>query len=144
MVVCADTSFLYSLYAYDAHSAQALAWTRSSGQAISISELTEYELGNALRCSGFRHVLPAGQASAFLAQYEADRALGLILGTPCNLAAVISHAKRLSATYTLFSGHRGFDILHVAAAIEMGASAFLTFDGKQKQLAIAEGFSVPV
>jgi len=36
------------------------------------------------------------------------------------------------------------DILHVATAIELGVKKFLTFDGKQKKLAEAEGLVVPV
>jgi len=45
-----------------------------------------------------------------------------------NLADVIDEAKRLSSLRTLAGGHRGFDILHVASALTMNASQFLTFD----------------
>ena len=38
---------------------------------------------------------------------------------------------------------RSFDILHVAAAIHLGAKEFLTFDANQRKLAEAEGFKVP-
>jgi predicted nucleic acid-binding protein len=51
---------------------------------------------------------------------------------------------RLSAAHTLSGGHRGFDILHAAAAIVMDAKQFLTFDRNQKRLAEAEGLSVPL
>ncbi len=61
-----------------------------------------------------------------------------------NLAEVIDEAKRLSATHTLNGGHRGFDILHVASAMRLSVDTFLTFDAKQKQLAEAEGLSVPL
>ena len=40
--------------------------------------------------------------------------------------------------------HRGFDILHVAAALKMGAEEFLTFDGNQKKLAESEGLHLPL
>jgi predicted nucleic acid-binding protein len=142
MVVCADTSFLFALYANDVHTAKALAWTRSSRTPITASELTEYELGNALRFAEFRKLLSPGQASTFWAQYEDDRADGRIILAVCNLARVISEAKRLSATYTLTAGHRGFDILHIGVALEMGATSFLTFDGNQRLLAEAEGLTV--
>jgi predicted nucleic acid-binding protein len=36
------------------------------------------------------------------------------------------------------------DILHVATAIELGATHFLTFDANQKKLAEAEGLTVPI
>jgi predicted nucleic acid-binding protein len=32
-------------------------------------------------------------------------------------------------------GHRGFDILHVATALELGATQFITFDERQAALA---------
>ncbi len=53
-------------------------------------------------------------------------------------------AMRLSAAYTLSGGHRGFDILHTAAAIVLEAEQFLTFDENQKRLATAEGLVVPI
>jgi hypothetical protein len=36
-------------------------------------------------------------------------------------------------------GHRGFDILHVAAALHFGTSEFLTFDTNQRKLATTVG-----
>jgi predicted nucleic acid-binding protein len=56
----------------------------------------------------------------------------------------VDTAKRLSATYTLGSGYRGFDILHIAAALTLGATEFLTFDENQKKLASAEGLRTPL
>jgi len=52
--------------------------------------------------------------------------------------------ERHSATYTLAGGHRGFGMLHVAAATELKARQFLTFDANQKRLAESEGLIVPV
>lgn len=144
MVICADTTFLFALYGNDAHTRRALAWSRTSRTPLTVSELTDYELGNALRFAEFRKVLRAGQAAVFWAQYLSDHAANRILLEVCNLARVIAHAKRLSATYTPRGGHRGFDILHVAAALELNAGEFLTFDANQKKLAEAEGLVVPV
>lgn len=79
----------------------------------------------------------------FWAQYEADRDKGMIRLEICNLALIVSEAKRLSATYKLTGGHRGFDILHVASALNLGADQFLTFDENQKKLAETESLTVP-
>jgi predicted nucleic acid-binding protein len=62
----------------------------------------------------------------------------------CNLAGIVDEAKRLSATHTLLQGHRGFDILHVAAALQIQAAEFLTFDANQRRLANAEELVVPL
>ncbi len=144
MVICADTSFLFSLYGNDVHTPRAVAWIKSQRSALTITTLGEYELGNALRYSEFRKGIAAGEAALFWAQFEADRASGRLQVHVCNLADVVDEAKRLSATHTLTGGHRGFDILHVATALAVKAQQLLTFDGNQKKLAEAEGLVVPV
>lgn len=144
MVICADTSFLFSLYGNDAHTARAVAWVRSQSHVITIISLGEYELGNALRFAEFRKALSQGEAALYWAHFEADRAAGRLQIRVCNLADVVDEAKRLSATHTLEGGHRGFDILHVATALVLKGSHFLTFDGNQKKLAEAEGLVVPI
>jgi predicted nucleic acid-binding protein len=143
MVTCADTSFLFSLYGNDANSLRALAWMKSQRNRLTLTSLGEYELANALRFSEFRKGIAAGEAALFWTQFEADKASGRIHIHVCNLADVVDEAKRLSATHTLTGGHRGFDILHVAAALILKAQQLLTFDGNQKKLAEAEGLVVP-
>jgi predicted nucleic acid-binding protein len=49
---------------------------------------------------------------------------------------------RLSRTRAAQEGHRVLDILHVAAALKSGATDFLSFDGRQRTLAAAEGLTV--
>lgn len=143
MVISADTSFLFSLYGNDANTPRAVAWASSQQSALTLTALNEFELGNALRFAEFRKGIAPGEAALFWTQFEADRACGRILVQVCNLADVMDEAKRLSATYTLAGGHRGFDILHVAAALVLKATQFLTFDENQKKLATAEGMIVP-
>lgn len=144
MVICADTSFLFSLYGNDGNTRRALAWIKTRRTPLTLSSLNEYELANALRFAEFRRAIGPGEAALFLAQYEADRASGRVKIEVCNLADVVDEAKRLSATHTLTGGHRGFDILHVAASLRLKAKQLLTFDGNQKKLAEAEGLVVPV
>ncbi len=144
MVTCADTSFLFAVYAHDSHTRAALRWLKSSSDPVAVTALGEFELANALRFAEFRKAIAAGDASVFQSQFEADSASGRILTQVCNLAAVLNEAKRLSATYTLERGHRSFDVLHVASALVMGAEQFLSFDRNQKRLAAAEGLHVPV
>jgi len=101
-------------------------------------------LSNALRFAEFRKAIAPGESALFLAQFEADKASGRIRIQVCNLAEVVEEARRLSATHTLAGGHRGFDILHVAAALLMNATRILTFDENQKRLAKAERLVVPL
>lgn len=142
MVICADTSFLFSLYGSDIHSRGAISWVAVEDSPITITALNEFELANAMRFSEFRKAVGPGEAALFLADVEADVKAGRLRLAVCNLASVIDEAKRLSTAHTLAEGHRSFDILHVAAALVLKADHFLTFDAKQKQLAEAEGMQV--
>lgn len=142
MVVCADTSFLLSLYGNDTHTPKARAWARGSRRPIRVSLLADYELGNALRFAQCRGLLADAEAERFWTDYAADCAAGRIIVETCNLAAVVGEAMRLSAAHTRASGYRGFDILHVAAALVLRADVFLTFNAAQRELALAEDLPV--
>lgn len=132
MVICADTSFLFSLYGNDANTPRAVKWVKSRRSALHLTALNEFELGNALRFAEFRRGIAPTEASLFWSQFEADRARGRVKIQLCNLADIVVEANRLSATHTLTGGHRGFDVLHVAAAIIMNGTHLLTFDANQK------------
>jgi predicted nucleic acid-binding protein len=144
MVICADTSVLFSLYANDAHTPRLVAWLAAHPVAITVTPLTEFELHNALRFAEFRRAIAAGEAASFWGQFEEDREAGRIVRRICNLAAVLDEAMRLSAVYTISQGQRSFDILHAAAARVLGAEQLLTFDHNQRLLAAAEGLGVPL
>ena len=144
MVIACDTSFLFSLYGSDVHSAKAVAWSAQNTRVLHLNSLTHFEFGNALRFSEFRKVIPLGAAARYWSDFEAAIAQGRLIVAISNLADVVDEARRLSSTRTLSGGHRGFDILHVASALKMNATHFLTFDGNQKKLAEAEGLVVPI
>lgn len=144
MVVCGDTSFLFSLYGNDVHSPRAVHWAAQSMGPITLSPYNSYELGNALRYAEFRKAIQRGEAAMYWSQFESAVQGGRLLKPPCNLADVLDEATRLSGTHTLVGGHRGFDVLHVAAALVLKAGEFLTFDANQKKLAESEGLVVPL
>ena len=142
MVICGDTSFFFSLYGNDANSPRAVKWAAKGTVPITLSPYNPFELGNALRFAEFRGVIRQGEAAMAWAQFESAVQGGRLLKPPCNLADVLDEATRLSSTHTLTGGHRGFDILHVAAALVLRADEFLTFDSNQKKLAETEGLVV--
>lgn len=61
-----------------------------------------------------------------------------------DLSHVLALAERLSKARTFAGGHRSFDVLHIAAAMELEADIFLSFDGNQNALAAAEGMGTPL
>jgi len=131
----ADTSFLFSLFGNDSHTAAAQAWTRQARIPISVTVLNRYEFGNAVRFAAFRKAISQADALTSLAAFETDLKSGYLQLVQLDFAAVIAEAARLSELHTLSGGHRSFDILHVASARLLKATTFLTFDANQRKLA---------
>ncbi len=142
MRVYADTSFLFSLYVQQSHSAAAAQHMAEMGEAVLVTSLSRFELCNAIRLSVFRKLLDRRLATEDLKLIARDIGKGVLVLTPCDWAAVHEQAERLSVEFTIAKGHRGMDLLHVASALTLGATDFLTFDQKQAQLAAGTGLVV--
>ena len=142
MVTYADTSFLYSLYGHDANSAQARPMGKALKVPLAFTPLQRHELRNAFRLAVFRKVMTPERCEAVLAEIEADTKTGVLPETPVSWAEVYAEAEALSVAHTKSLGTRGFDVLHVAAAIALGTKDFLTFDARQKALAVKAGLKV--
>ena len=143
MSIYCDTSFLYSLYVQQVHSAAATAHIARLGhKPLPVTSLNRFELCNAIRLSVFRKVLEHRAGAADLKLVEKDIAAGVLALTPCDWATVHAQAERLSSKRTAKGGHRAMDLLHVASALALGASDFLTFDQNQAELAAAAGLKV--
>jgi len=136
---CCDTSFLFSLYGRDGHTADAASIMRQFGQPLSVTVLNEFELVNALQLAVFRRSLDALAARTILAAFERDLTVGKLVEENCNLADVVATAKELSILHTAIGGYRSFDIMHIATALRLNAGAFITFDIRQKALAASAG-----
>lgn len=55
--IVTDTSFLFSLFGGDAHTAAARAWVLQTKLPIAVTALNHYEFGNAIRIAVFRKVI---------------------------------------------------------------------------------------
>ncbi len=138
-MLCADTSFLFSLYGHDSHTGKARALLAKTGQPLLLSLLNEFELANALRFAEWRGLLPAGSAAQRLEALDEDQAAGLWQRSDIALNVIVAEADRLSASHTAAGGHRSFDILHIAHARLAAPKLFLSFDANQLRLAKAAG-----
>jgi hypothetical protein len=141
-LICCDTSFLFSVYGKDGFTPQAVTELRGLGSVLSVSVLNDFELENSVRLAVFRRLRNLAQANIILAEYAEDISVGRLVLETCNLAMVVAEAKRLAVTHTLTGGRRSFDILHVAAALHLGAREFLSFDANQRKLAKVEGLKI--
>jgi hypothetical protein len=141
-IAVADTSFLFSLYGNDAHTAAAQGWVRQHQLPIAVSVLCRYEFQNAIRFAAFRQAISPADALASLTAFGSDLQDGHLQPASCDLAALIGDASRLSELHTPSGGHRSFDILHVATARRLKATTFLSFDYNQRKLAAAVRLTV--
>jgi predicted nucleic acid-binding protein len=81
-------------------------------------------------------------AATIISNYATDKRLGKIDMVNCDLPEVLKQARGLSVAYSESGGHRAYDILHVAAAMRMGAAEFISFDVNQRKLANTVGLRV--
>ncbi len=144
MTAYADTGFLCSLYAPDTHSGRAASRMRRQALPLAYTWLHQLELRNAFRLRVFRREITPAQRNASLNTLLADVQAGILAPASPLLAEVMIEAERLSALHSETLGTRSLDILHVAAALTLGLSQFLTFDTRQAALARNAGLKVPV
>jgi hypothetical protein len=142
MVAYADTSFLFSLYAQDANTAQAARIGGTLQTPLLLTPLQRYEFRNALRLAVFRGDMTPVQGQQLLDTVESDIKTGLLEETPVAWAEVYAKAEALSAAHTEKLGTRALDVLHVASAAALGVKMFFTFDARQKALAVKAGMKV--
>lgn len=79
-----------------------------------------------------------------IADWESDVASGLNRLLPFDMDAVLRLSLVYSNQRTAHGGHRTLDIFHVATAIHLQATHFLTFDARQRDLARHAGLELPV
>ena len=143
MIAYADTGFLCSLYAPDAHTARAAARMGRQPLPLPLTWLHRLEFRNALRLRVFRQEITGPQRDASLNGLLADLASGALTRADPPMADLTTEAERLSALHSETLGTRTLDILHVAAALILGLPEFLAFGHRQQALARAAGLRVP-
>lgn len=136
-----DTSCLISLYSLDANSgAASQLMSRSAGDHI-ISTLGELEAVNALELRVFRREITRAQAQASWDTLAADLREGIFQLRSLPDRA-FERAQMLSRQATARLGIRTADLLHVAAALELGADRLYSFDQQQRKMAASVGLKL--
>lgn len=150
MIAYPDTSFLCAMYRQQANSRRAARHFAAMPEPLHVASPLLYEFRQSTRWQAYLHEQDAGKgfdratATAALGKLQLNLASGALVLVPVEWPDIVSIAERLSGQHTWTEGYRSFDLLHVATALHLGATEFLTFDGKQKQLAEAEGLFVPL
>jgi predicted nucleic acid-binding protein len=139
--IYADTSFLVSLYLPDRHSAVA-EQRMAAKPKIWLTPLHMAEWTHAVAQHVFRKEISLHEARQAHDEIEGDRGNGVWLEVDLP-QAVWQTSTDLALKHGAKLGLRTLDSLHVAAALDFGAQAFWTFDGRQAKLAAAVGLATP-
>jgi len=138
-MVYADSSFLVSHYLQDAHSAETNLRMASSPQIL-FTPFQRAELVHAIYQHVFRKFITLQEAEHVLTYVEQDCIRGLWVQADQPLRT-FDTCIRIARKHVGTLGVRTLDSLHVAAALELRADVFWTFDGRQQRLAEAEGLA---
>jgi predicted nucleic acid-binding protein len=129
-----ESSFLVSLYSEDSNwDAAARTMEVTSGECL-VSTLAELEVVNAFGLRVFRKEVSAAQAQASVIDFENDLRNGILQLRGLS-DAVFERARQLSRHTAAKLGSRTADLLHVAAALELGVDFLYSFDRQQRKLA---------
>ncbi len=117
-------------------------------EALPVSGLLLYEFRQIVRFQIRLHArdksrgCPQPVAEIALAKLQMNLDAGAVTVVSADWPDVHRLAETISKRHTVAGRHRGFDILHVATALHLGAGEFLTFDGNQRKLAAAKKLKV--
>ena len=137
-----DTSVITKWYLPEPDSAGALRVRARFAPPAVLTHLHRVELVTAWHLKVFRREIPREIVEQAWGHVQADVAAGLWTLPVYDLVDVFSRAESISGLHTATLGVRSLDILHVAAALVLGASAFVTHDDRQARLARAVGLRV--
>lgn len=137
-----DSSFLAKLY-YPEEGSQKLAdWIIRQRVPILFSSLHELELKNAFSLKAFRREITDHQKEEVFRLIDNDVEKGVLRRLYPDWSEVFLKAIGISKKYTLKTGARSLDVLHVAVAVSSKCTHFLSNDERQTQIAGKTGLSV--
>lgn len=137
--VYADPSALLKLYIHEAESAAMSAWRARTAGALPLTHHGRLEIVNGICLAAFRKVIGRPAMIDALASFDEDWVERRYVHVDLLWRATLRRADDLGRVHTPRLGCRTLDVLHVAAALELGLRSFVTFDQRQRQLAQAAG-----
>ena len=138
----ADTGFLGLLYLVEATSSAAGLALAAEVEPLPLIPLAVLELRNALNLAMVRGRITEAERDAAWTRFQAHLAAGTYAETPIPATELHAKARELSDRYTPTLATRSLDLLHVAAAVLLGAKVFYSFDERQRKAAAGEGLKV--
>ena len=137
-----DTGLLVKALCPEPGMAMAHEIIRGCKPPLPFTDLHALETRNAVRLKRFRNELTDAEVEWVLGTLAEDLESGLLAKPPLDLPSVFHRAEQLSRRHAAVTGARSLDILHVAAALELGATAFASLDERQRALARKAGLKL--
>lgn len=142
-MIFADSSYLLALYLVsDRFSAHARQIAITFSAPIAYPLLIEVEVINTVWRAVGEGRLPKQLARVFLRDINQDLNDGFLQRCALDAASHYREAIELSERYAAQYLTRALDVLHIAAALEMKAAAFVSFDQRQRKLAAEVGLTL--
>jgi predicted nucleic acid-binding protein len=135
----ADPSALLKLYLHEPESRAMTSWRAKVSRPLAVTHHGRVELVNGIALAAHRGFVTAAAFQAALGALDDDFEQGRYVLADLLWRAVLNRAADLSRKHTPKLGTRSLDVLHVASAFELGLRRFVTFDERQRQLALAAG-----
>ena len=137
-----DTSSLVALYYPEDKTEPLLAHLCRRPLPLVFTWLHEIEFTNGLELKLFRKEAAAAAVTATLHALRSDVETGVLHRAQPSWPTVFATTLRISAAHSRALGTRTLDLLHVAAALTMQATEFVTEDDRQAKAATKEGLKV--
>ncbi len=142
MSAAADSSLVVALYLNEADSTRADAACASLAPPIRLTDWHRVEIANAFQRAVKNSRITAEQAALLWLAFTDDVTTGRFEIVQVDHAAVLDRTLTLTQKHTATTGTRSLDLIHIASALEIGATDFLSFDHRQRLTASAEGLKV--
>lgn len=141
-MIYVESSVLTSLVMRDSNSGNAIELTASQNAPYFCNSLLKLEICNAIRLNVATGAMDEVAAAKCERQVESLQRSGKWKMVEPDWMRVFQRSIGFSRAHTSSIRTRSFDILHVAAAVELGATEFWSFDKRQRSLAREVGLRV--
>ena len=141
MVIYLDTSAFLKLYVREAESATVADLVTSQFDPLPVWDVLRAEITNAIHLKEFWGDLEAEEARELLRLFEDRLARGQYFVPEVDRDRLMTTFVQLAHQTPRF-GCRTMDVFHVACAVQLEPTSFVSFDSRQRSLAEHAGMRV--
>lgn len=137
-----DTGILIKSYVLEIDSPLAIEIIETTQEPLPFSHLHAIEIPNAIRLKHFRGEISKSEEAAAIHAFYSDIKEKRLVPCRYDLIEAFHTAEKLSAKFSAEFGTRSLDLLHIAVALEMKCTTFVSWDHRQHKVASLSGMKV--